>query len=289
MADTVACPLCAEGVLTPSWFGTVEYRGRRFEYLGCGACGSLCCCPMPDEATLEEMYGGEEVALDSAACCDVERVTRQCASRATGILLDCGCGNGEVLRRVASIGWRAVGVEHSASRPRFLRQNGLDVRTADELARDHGLRADVLHLGDVLEHLVDVGPTFEALLSRVVPGGLVVAQGPLQGEMTLQNRALAAWRRLSASRRHAEVEPQHVLLATRGGQLAFFERFGLETVELDVWEVHWPGPDRISLADLRRPRSLALYGLASLSGAWSRHIDRTTGNRFYYVGRKVAT
>src|SRR6185503_14816261 len=77
--------------------------------------------------------------------------------------------------------------------------------------------ADVLHIGDVIEHLTLLDKQFPAVLELIKPGGLLLAQGPLENNSSLFTSALAFARRVRANRR-TEMAPYHVLLATSQGQ-----------------------------------------------------------------------
>jgi len=79
-----------------------------------------------------------------------------------GSFVDYGCGGGDLLVGATTRGWRALGVELAPDVVNETsRRTGLPVLTV-EGALAKGACADVLHLGDVLEHLTDLLPT-EAL------------------------------------------------------------------------------------------------------------------------------
>ncbi|MFC1797494.1 class I SAM-dependent methyltransferase [Pseudomonadota bacterium] len=74
--------------------------------------------------------------------------------KASGAILDIGCGQGLFLKQFADRGWQAVGIEVSSSAAFHAREvQGLDVlvgkRTTEELANDS---FDIISLWHVLEH-----------------------------------------------------------------------------------------------------------------------------------------
>jgi hypothetical protein len=201
--------------------------------------------------------------------------------------VDYGCGRGELLPEAARRGWKAVGVELVEDVAlETTRRTGQTVVTVETVSSWYG-SADVLHLGDVLEHLTEMETEMPRILSLLKPGGLLLAQGPLEANGNLYTwiLRLARW-----PRRHELIEmpPFHVTLATLRGQRALFRRFGLTTVEERVSEVWWPAPDRVSLRDLPRPRTVGLYLLRLASRGLSRARPRVWGNRYRYAGRRVA-
>jgi hypothetical protein len=156
----------------------------------------------------------------------------------------------------------------------------------------HGLEAlrqaecspvDVIHLGDVIEHLTAADRVLSDLVGLLAPGGWVVAQGPLESGPCLYSACVAGARRLRRAR-PVEMPPYHVLLATVVGQIALFNRIGLKALRYEISEVAWPAPSRASWAMLSSPRSLGLYALRKVSQATSALSNGRWGNRYFYVG-----
>ena len=255
---------------------------------------------MPDAATLAQMYGPEYLATwyppqqDSqapspavempAAPSQNDRVAAWLKKARHGTFLDYGCGAGHLLREAMRLHWQAVGVELDAEVAASVAQRtGARVVSEPALLGQEPL-ADVLHLGDVLEHLTDLDHQVPAMLGLLKPNGLLLAQGPLENNFnvfTLTLRLARSWRGAEC----AERAPYHVLLATARGQRELFRRCGLREVEFSVSEVAWPAPRRLSRPELRRPRSVGLFVLRRLSQAISRLVSRRWGNRYFYAGR----
>lgn len=285
------CPLCGSTDAKAARAFSVLFEGRRYPYQDCRRCGSSSCDPMPDEGALARMYGP---AYETAAGTDgaeiedpkqPERLLSALKRRAPGCFVDFGCGSGSLLEAARKLGWTAVGVEFQADVARSVAaRTGCSVlHGIGALQASASMPADVIHLGDVIEHLTTPDVIVEKLVGLLAPGGQLVAQGPLEAGPTLFSSAVRASRRL---RRAGPIEmpPYHVLQATVGGQLAFFERVGLKTVEYVVSEVAWPAPSALKWSVLRRPRSLALLTLRKLSQLASACSAGRCGNRYFYVG-----
>lgn len=282
------CPLCNRDASQNSWLGKVLYQGKEFNYAECLSCKSLFCDPMPDESTLSQMYGSNymmsfspDPTVDDPK--EPQKVLDLLAKLGSGTFIDYGCGKGELLSAAAKLGWDVLGVEFDEQVCRQVQQNiGAKVITSVEaLARES--IADVLHLGDVVEHMTKISEQMPEILKLIKPGGFLIAQGPLEGNFNVFTLGI----RLSRSFRsaHVEMAPYHVMLATRAGQEECFRRFGLTQQEFAVSEVTWPAPARVSTEDIFRPRAFALYGLRQFSLAMSA-IQPHWGNRYFYVGRK---
>jgi SAM-dependent methyltransferase len=246
---------------------------------------------MPDDQMLTRMYGlqyatlpvgdGEEDPKDTTHVMGWLRGTQP------GVFLDFGCGKGELLRAAQNLGWRPIGLELD---PAVARAVSTRLALPVLVASDHDVRsqhaqADVIHIGDVVEHLTRPLETVRSVLSLVKPGGLVLAQGPLEGGPCLYTSALRIWQRVVRPD-PIEMPPYHVLQATVAGQRAFFARLGLEEVEYKISEVSWPAPPRLTRQMVRRPRAMALWALRRASMLASKSRPGTRGNRYFYAGRR---
>lgn len=236
------------------------------------------------------MYGLEYTQEDDGSLSvenpkEPNRVLEILAREQAGVFVDYGCGSGELLVEAKRIGWQAFGVEFDTEVAHKVEtKTGCRVFTDPNDATDFP-QADVLHLGDVIEHLTRLDEQFPEILELIKPGGLLLAQGPLENNASLFTFALATARKLRPARR-TEMAPYHVLLATSQGQRDFFSRFGLEEVEYKLREVSWPAPVGLAASDLKNPRTVALFGLRRISKAASALRPSKWGNRYFYAGKK---
>ena len=288
----MSCPLCANPSARPSWLGATSYAGRQFEYVECTGCRSLYCDPMPDDATLAQMYGG-----DYQTCWEYDpriedpkepdRVLTWLEREPAGFFVDYGCGKGDLLAAATRLGWQCAGVEFDPQvADDVSRRTGAPVYLDPAaLLEETGRQADVLHLGDVIEHLTALDRQMPEILSLLRPDGLLLAQGPLEANANLFT---LVWRVARSLRRQPRIEmaPYHVLLATAVGQRAFFRRFGVREVECRLREVAWPAPRRLGLTDLAQPRAVSLYFLRRASQGISALSGARLCNRYFYAGRR---
>jgi SAM-dependent methyltransferase len=283
------CPLCDNSSNRPAWINATVYRGKVFNYRECDSCASIFTSPMPDDADLAQMYGDEYadfLDLETAHSGDlgIRDVLSEITDIEKGAFLDYGCGAGALLAAVAKTGWRAVGIDFDRGFTDGLKEQGAFSVFSDLNAMPEAIEFDVVHFGDVLEHITDVNREVPPILGRLKPGGRVIAQGPLEANHNLFYSAIRLKNRLSPSQ--SKVPPYHVSLATREGQKRFFSRFGLEERVFRVFETSHPAPSRIAAGDIRRARTLGLFVLRKLSQATTTILDRGRGNRYFYVGKK---
>lgn len=283
------CPLCNSVSSRSSWLGATEYRKKRFEYRECLECRSLYTSPMPNAEDLAEMYGPDYqrflvTDLHHSGAFGIQNVLRSLEGD-SGVFLDYACGAGALLKHVSETGWEAVGVEFdSQTAAKYSKMQGLTI-VSDLSHLGDDFRADVVHLGDVLEHLTDINDQFCEILGRLRSKGLLIAQGPLEANSNMFFETVKLYRRLTRSI-SSDIPPYHVSLATADGQRKLFRRFGLEEVEFTVFENAHPAPESISINDLKNPRLIALYLLRKLSMIATTLTSREMGNRYFFVGRK---
>jgi SAM-dependent methyltransferase len=289
----MACPLCASDKYRKSAFSCI-FRESEFRYVECAGCESLYCNPMPEPGMLQQMYGPLYKAAfseDKNGNVEDPKQPDRCIGwlrNRTGTFLDYGCGAGVLLEAAAKAGWRPVGVELDRKVARGVEERtGFRVLTAEEADSSEGRIADILHLGDVLEHLTEMENQLPRILRLIRPGGLLLAQGPLEGNFNFFAACCGLSRRLRPWRR-TEMAPYHVLMATSRGQRILFERFGLSELEYSVHEVAWPAPSRLRLGDVARPRHATLFALRRVSVRLSALNAKEWGNRYFYAGRKTA-
>lgn len=239
---------------------------------------------------LAELYGSEystsfadTYVTDSPR--DTAWVLGYLSTQPRGTFVDYGCGGGDLLAAVSATGWKVYGVEiDSDVARRTSAATGCEVLLPDQL--DDVPLADVLHLGDVLEHLPDPSAGMQEALRLLAPKGTLLAQGPLELGPSLFSAVIRPGRR-----RHADAEqmpPYHLIQATAHGQREFFQREGLEEESYRVSEVDWPAPSRLSAKELTDVRRLTLFALRRTSNRADRIAAAVTGrawgNRFQYVG-----
>jgi SAM-dependent methyltransferase len=284
------CPLCGWPDLTSSGFGSVTFEGRTYEYRACRRCDSAACDPMPDVETLGRMYGpayadsgAPDTSLEDPKA--PEEILARLRALPPGRFVDFGCGAGSLLESARTLGWTAIGVEFDPDVAR--RASALShcpvVTRVDELRASAVVPADVLHLGDVLEHLTAPLDVLRPLVKLLGPTGRLFAQGPLEAGPCLFATVVRTARRLRRAR-PVEMPPYHVLQATVAGQRTLFERAGLDTLEYRVSEVAWPAPAKLTGAVLHQPRNVGLFLLRKASQAASALAPTCWGNRYFYVG-----
>lgn len=288
------CPLCNSKNNRPSWFGSIYYERKEYKYLECLSCLSLFCENMPDADTLEQLYGSDsnymEYLLSGSESEDHDYEDSQIKGwlerLSVGTFIDYGCGHGKLLTEAEKIGWKAVGIEYDRSFASMVEKKiGVEVFSVSKIGELEG-KADVLFLGDVLEHLTEINVQFPNILRLLKPNGVLLAEGPLEANFNLFFFILKYVRKFYKGK-NDNLQPQHVIMATRKGQLKLFERFGLEIREFTVFENEHPAPVKLYGKQFINPRMVGMYGLRKLSKVLSLMKSEKWGNRYFFAGTKL--
>jgi 2-polyprenyl-3-methyl-5-hydroxy-6-metoxy-1,4-benzoquinol methylase len=276
-------------------FGAI-WEGRRFDYLRCRGCGSGFVAPLPAEEDFRLMYSqssyhdeyyGEaseevtETRLDDMLPC----------LKPGGKLLDFGCGNGAFLVAARQAGFTCEGVElDPATRARAAANSGCAVRSIGDL-RSSGSRYDVIHLGDVLEHLPAPAERLVELRALLADGGMFFIEGPLEDNPSLvlyASRMFGAVKKLRGKPLHSDLPPFHLFRTDARAQRRFFEeRLGWQVRRYQVFETGWPywlPGDRLFAANSAARMLKIAVGLAARGAAWAASPSGLRlGNRFAAV------
>jgi 2-polyprenyl-3-methyl-5-hydroxy-6-metoxy-1,4-benzoquinol methylase len=197
---------------------------------------------------------GVASATRSALARLAERVTGKTITYSLGIplalgrgtrLLDYGCGSGEWLLHLASLGFRRLCGADLRANPRFVERlsaEGIAACSIDEVERLPDGSFDVIRLEHVLEHLPQPVPTLTLLRRLLVPGGWLVLTVP----------SILPWRERedldrSPDRAHLQI-PVHLAHHSEMSLLQLLEEAELSVVAMKATKV-----ERFLTAAARRP------------------------------------
>lgn len=97
----------------------------------------------------------------------------------SGKILDVGCSNGVFMEMLNSMGYKTVGIELSRSAYKFAKDKGLDVSNKSIEESDiQENKFDIIHLGDVLEHLTNPNNIISRIYKILKKDGIVVVSVP---------------------------------------------------------------------------------------------------------------
>ncbi len=200
-----ACPVCQGRGKTDFSSTDLMFGGdTRYDYHRCTQCGLVYQHPLPAGETIAGFYPENYIVyveptrtrftprerlylkkrlgythIDAPAGGRPKAVTDVVPWVPDGKVLDIGCGNGEYLLRMQSIGWQCTGVEFNDTAASICRRHGLNIVQGD--LAEAGF-ADNSFDFVTAHHLIEHVPDPHALMAEIVritrPGGSVLIRTP---------------------------------------------------------------------------------------------------------------
>lgn len=141
-----------------------------------------------------------------------------------GKALDIGCGNGEYLLRLESIGWQCQGVEFNDKAVSICRSHGLDVFRGDlKAAAFPSARFDFVSANHLIEHVPDPHELMDEIARITKPGGKVLIRTP-NSESIGRSWLGVYW--------FANEVPRHLMLYSRDNLQRLAAAHGLESEQI---------------------------------------------------------
>ncbi len=284
---TNSCPFCASPKASDSYLEDTWFNNKLFKYRRCQACDLVYIQPFPEPDDYMAMYPtayqsnvGEGNSRSYSYIFDLIKPVLK-GNR----LLDYGCGGGQFVVQAQSQGLVCAGTEYNPAQVEVLKKN---IPTSSFYSIDEFWERsetyDVIFLSNVLEHLTNPVQILNQLVQKLNPGGLFVAEGPLEENFNIAYlfRKLSFAVRKKLLHGQANHPPVHIFRANARNQREFFQKAGLSEIHFNVNESHWPFPHTISASDSLKTK--LMYYVAQMSVAASRK-KAFWGNDFLYVGQ----
>jgi SAM-dependent methyltransferase len=300
MDRTARCLLCdGEAHCLTYPYGT-RWNGRDFDYRRCTDCGASVLDPLPDEADFARMYRPSD--YHDAFYEDLNEPTPTALAsvagklRPGGRILDFGCGNGAFMVTAAKAGFHCEGVELDPEmRQRAAANSSCPVRSLEDVEAEGG-GYDVIHLGDVLEHLPDPAAMMRRLRPLLGAGGMFFVEGPLEDNASPVYYASRLFGAAKAALRRplrGAYPPYHLLRTGAAAQRRFFERrLGWRVEHFGVFETGWPylnpGDSLLRPGSAGKLARMAIGGSARVLAAAAGPLGLPIGNRFAALVRPPA-
>lgn len=304
VAETTAraCALCDGRRFAPTAFGGYRYRGVEYPIVRCRNCGFMFVDPIPAADVVMDVYGGNQYfeeyrvpgsgsvgylsGLEETNPYDDATLALLAEYRPAGRLLDVGCAGGRFLARARDRGYGVAGVEPNPAMAAHAREGlGLDVRlgTLTDVQPLFGDGAfDVIHLADVLEHVLDLDDSLARIRRALAPGGMVVLQQPVTYNRSLFSLLLRLNMLLKADR-YSPYPPLHVWEFTPATLERALAARGFEVLRLRSFE---SPPQAMPAASARQRATAAVKALSCRLSNWPPLAKLRLGDRALVIARK---
>lgn len=292
------CYLCDSKELFPSGnFKKIWYLDLLFSFAKCGSCKSYSLFPKLDNGKLEKMYSTEysQNSTDGPDRQVQEYLSKFLLLRKfllsesklkKSTFLDYGCGYNPVTLQIArEMGYIAQGVEFSEDV--VSEANEKNIGSVMGVNKFHSMTTnyDYVFMGDVIEHFVNPINELKRIHERIAQDGFLIAQGPLQGAITISH-FLVNFKAQISRNKYSNFPPYHVSLATRKGMIALLSLTGFEIISITVSEKHWPAPTLKSALKNFSLREFAIFAIKMADRLIS-NLTRDYGSHYFLVAKKI--
>ena len=280
------CPLCVSPAGKKAFPFATQWNGSRFDYFACTGCECTFVDPLPSEADFAAMYAGgyHEEHYTEATRAPYDRSVDWLIAHRPGQqrILDFGCGTGLFIAAATAQGFACAGTEHESALATARERIGVPVRTIAETIASQQ-RFDIIHLGDVFEHLPNPSQTLSELRQLLAPSGTFFIEGPLQRQASVVYHSanfIKRVRRALGRDRVGHEPPTHLILVSARAQRDFFQRRGWQEQAFRMWEDGWP-----YYHPGRRPNSTGtvVRGGIGLTAVAVARLMPALGNRFRLI------
>lgn len=297
MSEVLTCRICNSEELKKSFYPSIKFNDKIFDYMECEKCKSFNVFPNPTAEDFEKIYGENDHTYLSATENKLTYPTTYPKGHYHGYqldfleeigsdlkgkrLLDFASGSGFYLDYAQKLGAEVVGIEFDEQFIKLLKtKSDFNIMTLHEaVERYKDLPFDFIHMGHVLEHLTNPSEILEELKKVANKDTTFLFDGPLERNACLSRFYIdfGSWLK---SKKYNEYEPQHLTLTTYKSQLDFFKKHGLMTEKYVAVEQYFPLPDRMEKSFFAKVN----YVIASLSIMISNGIS-SWGNIFHFRGK----
>jgi 2-polyprenyl-3-methyl-5-hydroxy-6-metoxy-1,4-benzoquinol methylase len=283
-----SCLFCPSESASPSYYPAIEFNDKVFHYITCDQCKLVYINPLLSDDDLKKLYSIDyhnEFYFNEGKQYKRQREILK-KHKPKGRLLDYGCGDASFLRYFQNDDYELFGAEYNPVLVEQLKavNKGIDFITIGSLLSDSTAKYDIIHLGDVLEHLVNPKEIIRTLRERLAPGGVLFVEGPIEHNFNFAYIFLAGnfkVKKMLMPKRVVPMRPFHIFFSNRENQRKFFERNAFDTLHYEVFEWAWPLPDKWSSSRSVKQKLEFLIGKISTTAS---SVFKGWGNRFYYVG-----
>lgn len=284
------CLFCQSESYSGSNYPSFIFNDKKFEYVTCNSCKLVYLSPLLMAEDLNALYSidyhnefyftGEKKYIEQWQILSSLNIK--------GKLLDYGCGDGRFLNFFTGKGFELYGAEYNPILVSQLKEaNPLATFfTIDGLLQNDDLKFDIIHLGDVLEHLNNPADIVDKLKARLNPKGVLFIEGPIEHNTSFAHFTRTQYhfiRKALQPKRVIDLKPYHVFFANRNNQFAFFQLHQLKSLHYQIFEWSWPYPDKLSDAKTISRKVQFLLGYMSINF----FRLKNWGNRFYYIGQNI--
>lgn len=281
------CLFCESNKIIVTQQLGIHFNNKIFTWNKCKNCGLLFLLPHLSNSDKEIMYQyNYHETYYFKYTEDYRKQLQIIESLKKGTFLDFGCGDAGLISFLQKNNYTVTGVEYDEKLLEILTSKfeGINFIQESNFWKTTAT-FDIIHMGDVLEHVSNPKELMNQLKKRLNPGGVFFIEGPLECNPCLGYycRKGTYFIRNILNRESLRVKyPYHITYSNARNQQLFFNQLQFEKINFKVGEKGWPYIDQ--LAEVKSPWLFLQYLVSKCSAFISSFISGW-GNRFMYIGK----
>tara|TARA_B100001175_G_scaffold317519_1_gene334764 strand:+ start:1849 stop:2718 length:870 start_codon:yes stop_codon:yes gene_type:complete len=245
------CIICNKKKFTLAFPFETHFNGNTFHYKKCLGCKFVKIFPYPSKKDLEKLYDNKSYHLKFYSNIENNeyRESVNYLKRFLNYkikLLDFGSGNGQFIKEINKI-HKCYGVEYNQETIKQLKKrfkNGSFLNNKEINNKKYNNFFDVIHLGDVLEHVIGPDHLLINLHKKIKKNGLMYIEGPIERNFSLVNLLIILFgniKRLLRVDFKNDFKPYHLYFCNFRNQLMMIQKINkFKIIHYKIYETGWP-------------------------------------------------
>ncbi len=245
------CIICNKKKFASAFPFNTHFNGKIFFYKKCLSCKFVKIFPYPNPQDLNKLYDDKSYhekfysSVETNDYIDSVNYLEKFLNNRTK-LLDFGSGNGHFIKQINKI-HKCYGVEYSFETIKrlkkkfkksiFLNKNEIDNKKYNNFF-------DVIHLGDVLEHVIKPDYLLHNLHKKIKKKGLLYLEGPIERNLSLVNFFIIVFgniKRFISPNYKNNFKPYHLFFCNFQNQLSMIKKINkFKIIDYEIYETGWP-------------------------------------------------
>lgn len=298
-----ACLVCGLRFHSNTVFGGYLYENKKYHIVKCENCGFMFLSPLPRQETLNKIYNGNDYfesyyatptgikgyieGMADYNIYDEKAINLIKKYKKSGRLLDVGCAGGHFLINAKKSGYTVFGVEPNEKMAKYARDTlGFDVacKNLEDVTFDHNY-FDVIHAGDILEHLLELPKSVEIIKGLLADDGILAIEQPLMYNNSIFNLFLRM-NMLVKKSKYSASPPTHLWEFNATTLKKFLRKMGFEIVYYRISESR---AKPLTAYEVPSTKNKVAFYIKNFSSFISNHVAKESGlgDRAFVVCKKT--
>jgi SAM-dependent methyltransferase len=243
------CIICNSNKFINSFPYKTSFNKKVFFYKKCLNCKFVFIDPIPDKSDLKKMYENDRYHKNFYNLKNDNEYKKNYVFLKKFIkhgdhILDYGCGYGHFLRQIPN-GIKKTGVEFNRDVVEFCKKKIKKTKfmTVNQF-KTHNKKFEVIHLGDVLEHLIDPINFLNDIKKKLRKNGIIFISGPLERNISLVNYSFLVFgyfKNKIFKNFVGNFTPYHIFFCNYKNKKKMLSRFrDLKILKFEIYETGFP-------------------------------------------------